>query len=110
VHFNDLLIEAQFAHPAFFARRYIVTARTEKIDVDSKGKRCKEKQMTVLGQVPLLGEGRVSTTFTTHQTADVSSADDVRRLFAQYTTRVDGGVGVTGVLREWVEEVISGNR
>ena len=56
--------------------------------------------MTVLGQVPLLGEGRVSTTFTAHPEGDVDNNEDVKRLFALYARRVHGVV-----LGEWVEEV-----
>jgi hypothetical protein len=67
------------------------------------GKRCKEKQMTVLGQVPLLGEGRASSTFTTHPESSIDSEEDVRRLFALFAKSVHGDV-----LKEWVEEVLGG--
>ncbi|XDV27119.1 hypothetical protein PO909_030704 [Leuciscus waleckii] len=59
-------------------KEYIHLQKTVKVDVDSSGKRCKEKMMSVLCEIPQTEERRMMSTF---EVKDVLSLDDLKREF-----------------------------
>ncbi|XP_077081605.1 RWD domain-containing protein 3 [Siphateles boraxobius] len=59
-------------------KEYIHLQKTVKVDVDSSGKRCKEKMMSVLCEIPQPEERRMMSTF---EVKDVLSLDDLKREF-----------------------------
>ncbi|KAK7158979.1 hypothetical protein R3I94_005349 [Phoxinus phoxinus] len=73
-NFSDL-IKTSSCHSA---EEYTHRQKTVKVDVDSSGKRCKEKMMSVLCEIPQLEETRMLSTF---EVKDVLSLDDLKSEF-----------------------------
>lgn len=59
-------------------KEYIHLQKTVKVDVDSSGKRCKEKMMSVLCEIPQSEEKILMSTF---EVKDILSLDDLKREF-----------------------------
>lgn len=59
-------------------KQYIHYLKSVKVDVDSSGKRCKEKMMSVLCEIPKPEDKIMMTTF---EVKDILSLDDLRREF-----------------------------
>ncbi|NP_957050.1 RWD domain-containing protein 3 [Danio rerio] len=59
-------------------KQYIHLLKSVKVDVDSSGKRCKEKMMSVLCEIPKPEDKIMMTTF---EVKDILSLDDLRREF-----------------------------
>lgn len=59
-------------------KQYIHLLKSVKVDVDSSGKRCKEKMMSVLCEIPQPEDKRMMTTF---EVKDILSLDDLKREF-----------------------------
>ncbi|XP_056596719.1 RWD domain-containing protein 3 isoform X1 [Triplophysa dalaica] len=76
-------------------KEYIHLQRTVKVDVDSSGKRCKEKMMSVLCEIPSSEENILMTTF---EVKDILSLDELKREFEL--------VGLTELYNQYVSSLI----
>ncbi|XP_073705649.1 RWD domain-containing protein 3 [Garra rufa] len=76
-------------------KEYMHLQKTVKVDVDSSGKRCKEKMMSVLCEIPQPEEQLMMTTF---EVKDILSLDDLKREFDL--------IGLTELYKQFVSSLI----
>ncbi|XP_051983953.1 RWD domain-containing protein 3 [Xyrauchen texanus] len=76
-------------------KEYLHLQKTVKVDVDSSGKRCKEKMMSVLCEIPQSEEMLMMSTF---EVKDILSLDDLKREFDL--------VGLTEIYHQFVPSLI----